>query len=161
MILLQKTLQQAESKLVGALVRHHTPSIVNAAIEIPGVKDELFSYFSHLIVTECQVLCQKKPPSLFRHVPVEKIDDFEWEDLMKELQSRAPLLLKVLSAIVARVDPRCEKKSSTILYPAIVTAVAVLLKGRNREMCGVQSIVSCLMYACHCEKQVGKEKSVL
>ncbi len=39
-------------------------------------------------------------------------------------------------------------------YPAIVNATAILLKERNREMSGVQSIVSYLMYACHSEKQV-------
>ena len=152
--LLQKTLQQAETKIIGAIVRQHTPSIANAVIEMPGMHDKLWSYFLNLVVSEFQVLCCKEPLSLFRHMPVKEIDQFQWEPLMTELQCKAPLLLKLLSAVVVREDTRCQVKPPTVHYPAIVTATAILLKERNREMSGVQSIVSCLMYACHSEKQV-------
>ena len=67
---------------------------------------------------------------------------------------KSPLLLKILTAVVVRIDSRYAPKSQIVHHPAIVTAIAVLLKERNREMSGVQSINSCLMYACHCEKQV-------
>ena len=33
-------------------------------------------------------------------------------------------------------------------------AAAAVLKERNQEMCGVQSLTSSLLYSCHCEKQV-------
>ncbi len=39
-------------------------------------------------------------------------------------------------------------------FPGICSAAAILLKERNREMCGLQSLVSLLMYSCHAEKQV-------
>ena len=74
--------------------------------------------------------------------------------LVKELQTKSPLLLKILTAVVVRMDSRYAPKSQIVHHPAIVTAIAVLLKERNREMSGVQSINSCLIYACHCEKQV-------
>ena len=152
--LLQKSIQHAETKLVGAIVRQHTPSIANAVMDLPGIRDELWTFFMDLIVSEFQVLCSKEPSSLFRQMPVKEIDQFQWEPLVKELQSKAPLLLKLLYAVVVRQDRRCRVKPQTVHYPAIVTATAILLKERNREMGGVQSIVSCLMYACHSEKQV-------
>ncbi len=118
------------------------------------ILDKLWSYFFNLAVSEFQVLCCKEPLSQFRHMPVKEIDQFQWEPLMTELQCKAPLLLKLLSAVVVREDRRWQVKNPAVHYPAIVTATAILLKERNREMSGVQSIVSCLMYACHSEKQV-------
>ena len=41
-------------------------------------------------------------------------------------------------------------------YPGICCAAAILLKERNHEMCGLQSLVSLIMYTCHAEKQVCK-----
>ena len=45
-------------------------------------------------------------------------------------------------------------KVDTAHHPGIYSAAAVLLKERNREICGLQSHVSLLMYSCHAEKQV-------
>lgn len=150
--MLQKAISQAESTLVGAL--GHNPSIADAVMDIPAVKDEVFNSILRSIVDECQVLCQKTPQSQFRHMSVKEIEEFKWESLVKELQTKSPLLLKILTAVVVRIDSRYAPKSQIVHHPAIVTAIAVLLKERNREMSGVQSINSCLMYACHCEKQV-------
>ena len=151
---LQKSLVGAEGKLAHALAHSSMSSIANAVIGMPEVLDKLFSHFLRLIEEECRVLCKKAEPSQFRHILAKDMEKFEWMNFMKELQSKSPLLLKVLAHAVVRWDPRCETKSPSAYYPSIVTAAAVLLKQRNREMCGLQSLVSCLMYACHCEKQV-------
>ena len=62
--MLQKAISQAESTLVGAL--GHNPSIADAVMDIPAVKDEVFNSILRSIVDECQVLCQKTPQSQFR-----------------------------------------------------------------------------------------------
>ena len=38
---------------------------------------------------------------------------------------------------------------------------AVLLKERNREMCGIQSLISLLLYSSHVDKQVGNTVKVI
>ena len=76
-----------------------------------------------------------------------------WKVFISELESKAPTLLHLLTTLVSFNDRRNVSKVGTSHYPSICTAVAVLLKERNREMCGLQSLVSALLYSCHSEKQ--------
>lgn len=122
-------------------------------MKMSAVREELFKYFLMLINNECSTLCQKGT-SPFRKIPVNDIAHFKWEQFIGEMESKSPLLLRILIAIATRVDHRYQHIPQTAKFPGIVTAAAVLLKQRNREMCGVPSIVSLLMYACHCEKKV-------
>ena len=123
-------------------------------MEMSEVREELLQHFLRLINGECMMLCRKSSPSKFRHIPVDQFDDFEWKEFMDELESNSPLLLKVLSTVAIRSDPRYKNTPKSEKYPGIVTAAAVLLKQRNREMCGIPSLISLLMYSGHCEKQV-------
>ena len=120
------------------------------------VRDRLFCLFLDAISDECNNLCQRLPAnrSLFRNIPLSQAVNFKWSLLVTELQSRAPLLFKALSSIATHCDHRNQGKVGTSHYPGICMAAAVMLKERNREMCGVQSVVSLLMYSCHCEKRV-------
>ena len=103
---------------------------------------------------ECTNLCKKTTISTFRTIPVDQLSNFTWKDMIEELQQKAPLLFTLLHSIVSRNDHRNTVKVANIHYPGICSAAAVLLKERNREMCGLQSLVSLLMYSCHAEKQV-------
>ena len=94
-------------------------------MDIPAVKDEVFNSILRSIVDECQVLCQKTP---LKHMSVKEIEEFKWESLVKELQTRSPLLLKILTAVVVHMDSRYAPKSRIVHHPAIVTAFAVVLK---------------------------------
>lgn len=148
----QKSLGEAESKVVRTLAGGNASSIANAVMKMSEVKDELFKYFLTLINMECTELCRKG--TRFRNIPVDKIATFRWEDFKEEMDSKSPLLLKILTTAATRVDHRYPHASNTAKYPGIITAAAVLLKQRNREMCAIPSVVSLMMYAGHCEKQV-------
>ena len=74
--------------------------------------------------------------------------------MAEELQQKAPLVFSVLLSIASRNDNRNAVKVATAHYPGICSVAAILLKERNREMCGLQSLVSLLMFSCHAEKQV-------
>ena len=106
---------------------------------------------------ECSKLCQRSsdPPSLFRKVPMTEMTDFQWDHFLDELRSKAPTLLQVLSTITSCNDHRNEHKCGRAHNPGICMATAIVLKERNREMCGVQSIISLLMFSSHVDKQVG------
>ena len=91
---------------------------------------------------------------IFRKLSLAQICDFKWSLLVDELKSRAPLLFKALSSIAARNDDRNQTKVGVSHHPAICMAAAVILKEQNREMCGIQSVLSLLMYSCSCENQV-------
>ena len=73
--------------------------------------------------------------------------------MVEEFQEKVLFLFTVLHIIVSRNDHRNEVKVDTAHHSVICSAAAVLLKERSREMCGLQSLVSLLMYSCHAEKQ--------
>ena len=118
---------------------------------IESVKEAVLSLILQDIFQECSNLCKKTPTSLLRKIPVDKMAEFSWEELIKELTFTAPTMLRVVSSIAVRIQNQVTSPSH---YPGICAAVAVTLKERNKEMCGIQSMLSLLMYSCHCEKQV-------
>ena len=118
---------------------------------IESVKEAVLSLILQDISQECSNLCKKTPTSLFRKIPVDKMAEFSWEELIKELTFTAPTMLRIVSSIAVRIQNQVTSPSH---YPGICAAVAVMLKERNKEMCAIQSMLSLLMYSCHCEKQV-------
>ena len=149
-----KTLGDAESRVARALLGGHAPSIASAVLAMDAVKESIFTSFLELVNRECSELCQTANSTNFRHIPVDQYGSFEWDMFMEELRSKSPMFLKILTTIAVRNDHRNTKKTGSAHFPGIGTAAAVLLKERNCHMSGLQSLVSMLMYSCHCEKQV-------
>ena len=52
-------------------------------------------------------------------------------------------------------------RSSVEHYPGLCMSVAILLKERNREMSGLQYIVSLLLYSSHVDKQVSDRNALM
>ena len=80
----------------------------------------------------------------------------EWNGKLAidELASKAPTLLHVLTTIASRSDHCNSKKLGSAHYPDIIMSAAVILKERNREMIGIQSLISLLLFNSRVEKQV-------
>lgn len=152
-----KQLSEDECKLGRALAGGHKQSIAKAVMGHQELRKAVTLLLLDQIDDECSKLCQRSsdPPSLFRKVPVTEMTDFQWDHFLDELRSKAPTLLQVLSTITSRNDHRNEHKCGRAHNPGICMAAAIVLKERNREMCGVQSIISLLMFSSHVEKQVG------
>lgn len=144
----------SEGKLTRALLGGDPVSIGKAALAVDGVREAIITQLLGTLNRECGTLCRKHPESPFRKIPVDKLAGFKWSDMMTELDRDAPLLLRIIHCLVARNDARNKSKAGPARHPGICTAVAIILKERNREMCGLQSLLSLLMYSCHCEKQV-------
>lgn len=108
------------------------------------------------MLVECNTLCQRSavPQSLFRKIPVAQMGEFDWKRCMDELAVKCQSLLQILTKIACHSDHRNKKKIDTVHYPSICMAAAVILKERNREMCGLQSLTSLLLFASRVEKQV-------
>ena len=142
-------LSDEEAKLGRTLAGGHIPSLAKAVLQYSALQEEVFLQFLNLIDEECCKLCEKKDPSPFRKIPVSELSAFQWEQFIDELRLKAPMLLRILQAISSR-----KQNSGSLHYPGICMASAVLLKERNREICGIQSLISLLLYATHAEKQV-------
>ena len=149
-----KEVGDSECAVTHALLSGNAPSIAKAVLAMDDIREAVTVLLLDSIDGECSALCKKTPASQFRTIPVEDIQHFQWLNLVENLQTSSPLLFRLLTTIAGRSDARNTLKVGPAHYPGICAAAAVILKERNREMCGLQSVVSLLMYNCHCEKQV-------
>ena len=150
-----RNLPDEEAKIGRALTGGNITSFAKAVMSQNGIRKEILELVLHDLESECASLCKRSAPSRFRKMGLqEMIDDFQWERLMSDLRTHAPLLLRILTSIVSTNDHRNKNKAGAAHYPGICMAMAVILKERNREMCGIQSLVSLLLFSTHVEKKV-------
>ncbi len=150
-----RKLNEEESRLGRPLAGRHIPSLAKAVMGQRDLRAAVLLEFLDQLDSECSKLCQKSPPSLFCKVPVSKVEEFEWDQFIQELQDKAPLLSQILFTITSRNDHRNKLKCDRTHHPGICMAAAVILKERNQRMTGVQSLISLMLFASHVEKQVG------
>ena len=130
-------------------------SIARAITEHEPLSELIFKLYVQKVSQECGSLCSKsQEPSPFRKIPIQQLVTLEWTLLMSHLSTKCPHLYSLFAAIVSHSDHRNKDKRESSHHPGICMAIAILLKERNREMCGVQSLVSVLMYNSHVQKQV-------
>ena len=139
-----------------ALAGGNLQAIAKAVFSSDGLREQLLQKFTDALNNEVTELCKKRtnPPSLFRRIPIEKVSDFKWCDCIAELKLKAPILLEVVSALVSCNDNRNKRKRGDAHNPGICMAIAILLKERNREMCGIQTLVSLVLFTSRVQKQV-------
>ena len=131
------------------------PSVADAIIEESDLCEMVFERIADKINSECFCVCQlTKPLSPFRKIDASECSSFQWKVLVEELSQKAPTLLKILSSIITSKDKRKKAAVTSTHHPSLCMAAAILLKERNREMCGLQSIISLLLYSSHVDKQV-------
>lgn len=87
-------------------------------------------------------------------MPQSLLAEFSWTVLVEVLQKKAPTFFQILSTIASHGDHRNKMKVGDAHNPGICMAAAVILKERNREMNGVQSLLSLLLFTSHVNKQV-------
>lgn len=150
-------LPQDETKIGRALAGGHLPSIAKSILSHEKLRELLFKHFLTQIETECSRLCQRHPnSSVFRKISQPLLADFDWKVFIEDLQTKAPTFFQILSTITSHGDRRNKTKVGNAHNPGICMAAAVILKERNREMSGVQSLISFLLFASHVNKQVNK-----
>ena len=151
-----KSLGELEGKVVRTLLGGHAASIAKAVMAMTAVRECLLHLFLVDLNDECNKLCQKSEISIFRKMDVAQAMEFKWAPFINDLQAKSPLLYTILFSIASRSDKRNVCKVGSAHYPGICMAAAVILKERNREMSGVQSLLSLLLYSSHCEKKINK-----
>ena len=149
-----KELTSDDAKVGRALASGHLPSLAKAVMKHEALSELIVSHITKKVDNECNSLCQRSVPSIFRKVPVSQMTEFKWELCVEELKKSAPLMFQILSTITSKNDTRNKSKRGSAHYPGLCFACSVLLKERNREMCGIQSIVSLFLMVSGVEKKV-------
>ena len=149
-------------KVAKALAGGNLHSICRAVFSNSRLRDEAVSCVSKMVDDECGLLCSKsaQPVSLFRSMTLEQAESFSWRLTITELETKAPTLYHILSSAVTHSLKRNKHKKGERQFPGLCTAVAILLKERNRVMCGVQSYLSSALFSTHLQKKVCSVKSV-
>ena len=141
-----------------ALAGGHPETIAKSVLAHIEIRTVLVNKMVEMMDGECLASCrmpkdtEETPP--FRKMTFDQLNEFKWEMLISELQTRALLLLKLLSTIVSHSDKRNQHKQGTVHCPAICMAVATILKERNKNMVGLQTLVSLLLFKSLVQKQV-------
>ena len=118
-------------------------------LHAPQLRDATLAEVRAVVNLECEQLCNKKPvPSYLRNASVQSLKEFEWKEVMRELQERAPVLATILEA--AAQPPSRDLCRARM----IGMAAAVLLKARSKNMYKVQMMITSLLYAGHAAKRV-------
>ena len=151
-----KDLQPSLEKIGRALAGGHLPSIAKAAFSHSGLRENIVKKVCTVVNEECAALCSKsmQPVSIFRRLSSEQAETFSWKQCISELEYKAPTLFSILTYVISRTDHRNQKKRGKNHHAGICTAVAVLLKERNREMCGVQFFISLVLFSSRVHKKV-------
>ena len=149
-----KELTSDDAKVGRALASGNLPSLAKAVMKHQALAKLIIAQITNKVDNECNSLCQRSVPSIFRKVPVSQMPEFKWEQCVEELRKSAPLMLQILTTITSKNDTRNKSKRGSTHYPGVCFACAVLLKERNREMCGIQSIVSLFLMVSGVEKKV-------
>lgn len=143
------------AKIGRALVGGNLPSIAKEVFSHHELRNLLIAKVLDLVNKECNELCRKKKdPSPFRKIAIEKIPLFTWDIFADCFKSLAPTTFKFASIIVCHSDKRNEFKKGVRHIPTICMALAMLLKERNREMVGLQCVISVALFASQVQKKV-------
>ena len=123
----------------------NSASIARAVYSHRDIHEKLLHKFMGDLESECSSICKRAlpgtgKPSLFRKIPVKDMPTFSWSDCVNKLESTAPLLLRLMLLIVSHSNHRNKDKRCERHYPGMCMAIATLLKERNREMSGVQTL---------------------
>ena len=150
------TIDHCLTKIGRNLAGGHIPSIAKSIFAHAGLREALLLKVMDQIGSECGGVCRRntETPSLFQSLEVGKLDGFCWSDCISELQTKCPMLLRLLTSVVSSNDHRNAQKHSSSHHPGLCTAIAIILKERNREMCGVQTFLSLVLFNSHVQKKV-------
>ena len=136
-------------RVVNSLRYKRSPYTAACFLKATPLKEAVIDQVATTIRRECAQVCSRnRGDSCLRVLSgtAQELKDFRWRMLRRELKKKAPTLLRLLEVAAS---------GRTQFDPTIVGMVAaLLLRGRNSQLCLLQSIVSVILYAGHTGKQV-------
>lgn len=108
--------ENVEQTVISLLVKEKPREVVDAAAKV--------------VSEEARELCQRNSNSILMKKDQESLMSFTWDKFNKELEIRAPNVLRIVSSIVSDIPPMIGEKK----YMNILHTVASGLHGRSTEM---------------------------
>lgn len=134
-------LSRSLKKLGRFVGRGNKESIVKAVMENPHLRTLVVRAVSKEVQSELKEICSDRYDTILRMKYNVALENFTWSRVWKELQSKTPTLLEILSG-------------DGPVQPSICTCASILLKLRNPKVNLVQAMVSVVLMAGHANTQV-------
>ena len=112
----------------------------------PKIKKELQGFMAHDIDQECNQLCSKKNPSIFRKTDKDSLLSFTMQKLYQEVEEKAPLLHSLLHAASHNKSSRAKQTKDELMNAGTAMAATICLRNRSKNMIAVQLIVTIILY---------------
>ena len=143
----------AVKKVTTSLVKGNYATFARNALKHPQLKRAIVSVVAAEVRRECQKMCTatEGQTSVLKRTSASEIKRFNWDDVIDELNKKAPVFSAILEASVKRFRKQHPKK---VIQRSIGFAAAILLRERNKFMCAAQCVNSILLHAGHASKMV-------
>ena len=133
-------------------------SIARQSVKDKKIRRKILEYIGTDIQKELTAMCNIKDSSMFRVQSKEDLEQFSWEGVVRELESRAPTLYSLLNysiIVKSRRRPRTGGKTHRPRDASVLGAIAgLLLRHRSQRMNILQRLVSLILHCGHAGKQV-------
>ena len=143
-------------KIARALAGGCVDSVAKAVFAHSALRERILLKVLDLVNSEYVALYRKTGadgPSHFRRLPLKNVEEFSWDIYIQELKLRGPFLLKLFRTLVQHNEHRNMTKQGAKHTPSICMSIAALLQECNREMTGIQTYVSLVLFN-NVQKQV-------
>ena len=146
-------------RLVMSTRYNKSPYTSQVVLRSTPLRRNTINNVSRILKKEAHQLCTiKHGASIIRNTSPTDLTSFSWKQIIHELKLSAPTLYKFLKAVVIRkgkgVALSTVKNKKHRSNSSVGMAASLLLKCRNKFMTLAQSVISILLYAGHCSKQV-------
>ena len=134
---------------MGKAVAHGSKkSMAKQCLEDSITRKHLFELIGIKLRNEIRIMASENTGSFLQSTTTEELKSFSWPRVFEELIKHAPTLLLILQACT---KTKIERKNTTSI---VGTCAVIILKHRNSKMSLFQKMVSIILYAGHCSKQV-------
>ena len=131
-----------------SVARGSKKTLVDQCYDDLETRNYLMKKIGWIIMKEIKTMCSARVQSILCSESKDVLKNFKWDDLMTELCTYAPLLNKILH-FCTKTSKIKRNRDATI-----GTCAAILFKFRLSRMNLIQKIISLILHAGHCGKQV-------
>lgn len=114
----------------------------------PVSRGFILKRIGQLVHAEVRTMCSDRVKSVLQSNKCDDLKNFRWSRVMDEMKVHAPVLLSILVSCTKTKHPR-SNQIATVCFVA-----SVLFKFRYARMNVFQKVLSLILYAGHCGKQV-------
>lgn len=122
--------------------------MIQQCFKDPVTRAHMLNKIGQVLRHEIKIMCSDTTNSVLQSLDTNELKMFTWDKVLSELKLHAPALVSILFSCT-RTQILHKNQTSTVCFIA-----SVLLKYRYRRMNLVQKIISLILYAGHCGKQV-------